>query len=79
MKLGFVSVPSEAQIKLASEAGFDGIEVALGRWMGPDFDMTLESGKKAKDLLDRYGMKGLTVHFGENYAESPDPDRKSVV
>ena len=76
MKLGFVSLPTEEQIKLAKEAGFDGIEVILGRWMGKDNDMTKENGDRAKDLLDKYGMKALTVQLGENYAEDPcPPDR----
>jgi sugar phosphate isomerase/epimerase len=73
MRLGFVSVPSEGQIKLAHEAGFDGIEVILGRWMGQDYDMTAENGRRAKDLLDRYGVKALTVQLGEDYLVEPEP------
>jgi sugar phosphate isomerase/epimerase len=73
MKLGFVSVPSEAQIKLAREAGFDGIEVILGRWMGQGNDMTAENGRRAKALLDEYRMKALTVQLGEDYTVDADP------
>jgi sugar phosphate isomerase/epimerase len=73
MKLGFVSVPSEGQISLAREAGFDGIEVILGRWMGADYDMTAENGRRAKDLLEQYGVKALTVQLGEDYLVEPEP------
>ncbi len=73
MKLGFVSVPSEAQIKLAREAGFDGIEVILGRWMGKDNDMTVENAHLAKERLEKYGVKALTVQLGEDYTTDPCP------
>jgi sugar phosphate isomerase/epimerase len=73
MKLGFVSIPSEEKIKFAQKAGFDGLEVIMGRWMGPANDMTVENAHKAKDLLERYQMKALTVQLGENYTDDPDP------
>jgi sugar phosphate isomerase/epimerase len=73
MKLGFVSVPNEVQIKLAREAGFDGIEVILGRWMGADHDMSAENGRRARDVLDRYGVKALTVQLGEDFTVDADP------
>lgn len=73
MKLGFVSVPGEGQVRLAHEAGFDGIEVILGRWMGENFDMTAENGRKARDILDQYGVKALTVQLGEDYTTDPQP------
>jgi len=73
MKLGFVSVPSEEKIKFAREAGFDGIEVILGQWMGKGCDMTVENGRKAKEVLDKYGIKALTVQLGEDYCTSQDP------
>jgi sugar phosphate isomerase/epimerase len=73
MKLGFVSVPDESKIKFTREAGFDGIEVNLGRWCGAENDMTAENAKKAKGHLDRHGVKALTVALAENYAEDPNP------
>ncbi len=73
MKLGFVSVPSEAQIKMAAQIGFDGIEVILGRWMGEGNDMTAENGRLAKDRLEQYGVKALTVQLGEDYTTDPCP------
>ncbi|MEI8190855.1 MAG: sugar phosphate isomerase/epimerase family protein [candidate division NC10 bacterium] len=73
MKLGFVSLPSEGQIKFARETGFDGIEVALGRWMGEGNDMTPENGRKTKGVLDKHSVRALTVSLCENYAEDPNP------
>lgn len=73
MKLGFVSVPNEGQIKFAREAGFDGIEATLGRGMGSDNDMTAENGKKIKGWLDKYGMEAITVQLGENYLQDGRP------
>lgn len=73
MKLGFVSVPSESQVQFARDAGFDGIEVILGRWMGPGFDMTAEVGRQARDVLDRFGMQAITVQLGEDYTTDPRP------
>lgn len=73
MKLGFVTTPTPEKIKFAQEAGFDGIEVALGRWAGADYDFTADNAKRAKDLLESHKLKALTVHFAENYVESPQP------
>lgn len=73
MKLGFVSVPSAERIKFARQAGFDGLEVILGRWMGAGNDMTVENARQAKVFLEKYGMKALTMQLGENYTDDPDP------
>ncbi len=72
MKLGFVSQPSESQIKFARDAGFNGIEVLMGRWI-KDYDVTRENGNRAKNLLEQYEMKALTVQLAENFAEDPNP------
>jgi sugar phosphate isomerase/epimerase len=73
MGLGFVALPNEEKIGFAQEAGFDGIEVILGRWMGAGNDMTAENGKKAKNLLDKHSVKPLTVQLGEDYTQDPKP------
>ena len=58
---------------MASKLGFDGIEVALGLWAGTENDMTAENARKANDLLNKYGVKAITVQLTENYCDSPDP------
>jgi sugar phosphate isomerase/epimerase len=73
MRLGFVTTPGEYQIGFAHKAGFDGIEVLLGGWMGEGNEMTVENGRKTKKLLDKYGVKALTVQLGEDYTETDDP------
>jgi sugar phosphate isomerase/epimerase len=73
MKLGFVAVPSEAQIRFARDAGFDGIEVNLGKWCGAGYEMTAENARKVRGTLDQCGVKALTVALAENYAEDPQP------
>ena len=72
MRLGFVSAPTEPQVKFARDAGFDGIEVLMGRWI-TDFDVSPENGRQAKSLLDKYEMKALTVQLAENFANDPSP------
>jgi sugar phosphate isomerase/epimerase len=73
MRLGFVSVPDEQKIKFAGQAGFDGIEVNLGRWCGADFDVTAENGRKTKGFLDKHGIKALTACLAEDYTTDPNP------
>jgi len=73
MQLGFTTFPARAKICFAASAGFDGVEVALGRWGGKDYDMTPAAGRKARDLLAKCKLKPLTVSLCENYTEDPDP------
>lgn len=73
MRLGYVSMPSADQVAFAHEAGFDGIEVALGRWMGDGNDMTIDNGRKAKALLDQHGVKALTLQLAEDFTDGDDP------
>lgn len=67
MKLGFVSAPSEEKIKFAREAGFDGIEVGLA-----GKDVTEENGRRIKGILDKHGVKALTVQLAD-YPLDSDP------
>ncbi len=73
MKLGFVAVPTEDNIRMAGRIGFDGMEVALGRWAGQGNDMTAENARKARGLLDKNGLKALTVQLAENYCDGGEP------
>ena len=73
MKLGYIASPTEQVVKFASQAGFDGLEVAFGKWSGPDFDFKPENAKRAKGVLDKYSFKALTLIFSEKYCEDANP------
>jgi sugar phosphate isomerase/epimerase len=73
MRLGYVTRATEEVVKFASKTGFDGLEVAFGAWGGPEFDLRMENAKRVKGLLEENGLKALTLHFIQNYAEESEP------
>jgi len=72
MRLGFCTEFSEEMVKLAKEEGFDCLEIFTGGKFHPartsDDDV-----KKAKDLLDRYGIIAATVFHGDNWVDKGEP------
>jgi len=69
MQLGFVSGIKEDSFRIANEIGFDGVEIAVGKWAGRDGEPTSENAQRTKELIGKYGLKALTVQWAEVHYE----------
>ena len=73
MRLGFVCGINEPMFRFAKQAGFEGLEVMAGIWEGQGDQPTRDTAKRARALLDTYGLKALTVQWAEDYCQLKNP------
>jgi len=68
MRLGFCTGWDEKNFKFAKKAGFDGVEIFVGGMIDPA-TATDDDVKKARESLDKIGVKALTLFHYQNYAD----------
>ncbi|MBP6964884.1 MAG: sugar phosphate isomerase/epimerase [Armatimonadetes bacterium] len=79
MKLGYLTNFSEDELKLASNIGFDGLEVHAKSWAADDLqspDRRAEASARASELAGRYG---ITVTAIAHYERGNPADPKARI
>ena len=66
MRIGYVTGYSEQEVEFAARAGFDGLELSVGRGGLP----SKSGAREIKDTLARNGIAALTIFHYENYADA---------